>query len=762
MSMSFNTALSGLNASSTDLSVIGNNIANANTTGFKFSRTEFADLYSASLRTYSGARIGSGVKVTGVVQQFTQGNANTTDQSLDLAISGDGFFRVTDSGSQNPLFTRNGAFHIDKNNDVVNAQGQYLNVYQADTSTGEIIGSIDKLHVDQSDIDPSPTTSLSAVINLNSAEAYPKATDTLTVKGLRLNAKAAIIPNDPPFNSAVPSTYNSKTSTTIYDSKGISHTASMYFVNTGELDANNDIVWTVHTVVDNVNGVQGGVEVFPAFAPNDPNFGTNPPTLAKVTFNSTTGAIKTQNPLQLTFNNIDGISNHIQPDPGLINPINNANPINFTINLDNAIQTAGENIDTLGLNSASTAALDTAVPPGTTLPVGAFNPADPLTYDSNVGVITKSIGKDSLGVDHNATLYFVSKGYGSREWDMHAFVDARDAGGNLVNAPYGQEVFLDSNNPSPIKVFANMDGTLRTQPDQFQYTIQNPGGLADPLKFSLNGLQNKEIVNPTLNANGNVGKIWTDPAPGSLPTPASYDYTTSTTIYDSQGGSHLTSFYFVKTGSKLWDVHTFVDGAEIKEPNGTGSPMTLEFDSNGTLNTTYPPPATPADLGKIKLTAVMNNGAANIDFTMDLGNENGKITQYGSPSGVSAITQDGYATGHISSINVANDGTVSSLFTNGHSRTLGQVAMFNFANIQGLRPVGNTEWAQTSTSGTPVPGTPGGPGNMGTIQSGALESSNVDLTKQLVDMIVSQRSFQANAQVISAVDTLTQTIVNLR
>jgi flagellar hook protein FlgE len=153
----------------------------------------------------------------------------------------------------------------------------------------------------------------------------------------------------------------------------------------------------------------------------------------------------------------------------------------------------------------------------------------------------------------------------------------------------------------------------------------------------------------------------------------------------------------------------------------------------------------------------MENGAAEINFEMDID----KITQYGSPSGLSSLSQDGYSTGHISSINVDGDGTISSLYTNGQTRKLGQVVMVNFANIQGLRPVGNTQWAETADSGQPLLVHAGEAGT-GTVQSGALEASNVDLTKQLVDMIVSQRSFQANAQVVSAVDTLTQTIVNLR
>jgi flagellar hook protein FlgE len=225
-------------------------------------------------------------------------------------------------------------------------------------------------------------------------------------------------------------------------------------------------------------------------------------------------------------------------------------------------------------------------------------------------------------------------------------------------------------------------------------------------------------------------------------------------------------------------MHTFVDNHELNisdngSQNGSGSPVKLSFNNQGKLETKEPAPSparynTHGDLisqrvpplpitGPIPFKAIMMNGTSEINFSFDLDN----ISQYGSPSGIASLDQDGYATGHISSLNVDSDGTVSSLFTNGKSRTLGQVVMVNFSNIQGLRPVGNTAWAETSDSGVPLKVRPGEAGT-GTIQSGALESSNVDLTKQLVDMIVSQRTFQANAQVVSAVDALTQTIVNLR
>jgi flagellar hook protein FlgE len=142
---------------------------------------------------------------------------------------------------------------------------------------------------------------------------------------------------------------------------------------------------------------------------------------------------------------------------------------------------------------------------------------------------------------------------------------------------------------------------------------------------------------------------------------------------------------------------------------------------------------------------------------MDLG----KTTQYGGLFDVLALSQNGYTTGRMSSIDVSSDGTVSTRYTNGQSRTLGQVAMANFSNSQGLARVGDTHWQESFASGPALVGAAGS-ANLGTIQAQALESSNVDLTAQLVNMIVAQRNFQANAQVISTTDSITQTIINLR
>jgi flagellar hook protein FlgE len=150
------------------------------------------------------------------------------------------------------------------------------------------------------------------------------------------------------------------------------------------------------------------------------------------------------------------------------------------------------------------------------------------------------------------------------------------------------------------------------------------------------------------------------------------------------------------------------------------------------------------------------DGAAPMDMTFNFN----QSTQFGGGFGVTSITQNGFTTGQLSTVSIDPTGVVSAVYTNGRSTELGQLALANFPNPQGLKQLGNTNWAETFTSGTSVSGTAGSAG-FGDIQSGALEASNVDLTTELVNMITAQRAFQANAQVITTANQLSQTVINI-
>ena len=176
----------------------------------------------------------------------------------------------------------------------------------------------------------------------------------------------------------------------------------------------------------------------------------------------------------------------------------------------------------------------------------------------------------------------------------------------------------------------------------------------------------------------------------------------------------------------------------------------MTFDSSGQLTA-------PAN-GDLSLPPIaLSNGAADLDLDIDLDG----VTQFGDTFSVNSIRQDGYASGRLVGIEVNDEGIVQARFTNGQTTALGQIAMTRFANAEGLQALGDTAWAETSDSGTAQRGVAGSSG-FGGIQSGALEASNVDLTEQLVNMITAQRNFQANAQMITTADQVTQAALNIR
>jgi len=421
--MAFDTAVSGINAASADLGVIGNNIANSSTTGFKTSRAEFADVYATSLLGSGSNAIGNGVSLSSVTQEFTQGNISFTNNALDLAINGNGFFLLSDDGAS--LYTRAGNFQVDREGFLVTNQGFRLQAFQVNAN-GDVNGQ-------------------AADLQLNTALIDPGATGLATI----------------------------------------------------------------------------------------------------------------------------------------------------TANLD------------------------------------------------------------------------------SRE--------------NEPAIPFG----------GPFDAFAT---------------------------------------------------------PPTVPDPDSYNATTSATVFDEQGNSHIMSLYFVKTPTaNEWEVHSTIDGVT------TSGPDTITFQSNGQFD----PGILPVELNITGWNPLKADGSPQgvdpQDFTVSLS----QFTQYGSEFAVSSIVQDGFATGQLLGLDIADTGMVFARYTNGQGRALGQIALAGFSNPNGLQPLGDTNWAETFSSGAPTLSSPGSAG-LGVLQSGALEGSNVDITQQLVNMIIAQRNFQANAQVIQTEDTVTQTVINLR
>ncbi len=242
----------------------------------------------------------------------------------------------------------------------------------------------------------------------------------------------------------------------------------------------------------------------------------------------------------------------------------------------------------------------------------------------------------------------------------------------------------------------------------------------------------------------NLNSAATQPVPAfSVTDPTSYNFSTSTTIYDSLGNSHVLQFFFRKSATaNTWNVYQRLD-------NGAAAAATnLVFNSSGALTSG----------GAQTFSLTIAGGAAtpqsvDVDFTA--------MTQYASQSALLNQSQDGFTAGTLTQFAIDAQGQLSAQYTNGRTQLLAQVALSRFPNPQGLVRQGDNLFSESAVSGTAVQGAPNNNG-LGRIISGAIEQSNVDLGEEFVDMIITQRAFQANSRAITTSDEMLQELVNLK
>ncbi|WP_339079538.1 flagellar hook protein FlgE [Pseudomonas sp. TMP9] len=314
------------------------------------------------------------------------------------------------------------------------------------------------------------------------------------------------------------------------------------------------------------------------------------------------------------------------------------------------------------------------------------------------------------------------------------------------------------------------------------YTVDANNNLQNGVVADLQIQTASQAPLPTSNLDQTFNLNSTNLVPTTVPfdpaDPTSYNSSTSTNIYDTQGNSHVFTQYFLKTGPNNWQMNVLIDGRSPDNPAlTTPSSVDLQFTSAGQLDIPALIASAPTGFsvgadGTIDLTTWVpaapdtaippvwsSNGATasatgvNVDLR--------QATQFASTFAVNSVSQDGYTTGQLAGLEIDDTGVIFARYTNGQSNIQGQVILANFANVQGLTPVGKTAWVQSFESGEPVRGTPRS-GTLGALQSGALEDSNVELSDQLVNLIVAQRNYQANAKTIETESAVTQTIINLR
>ncbi len=317
------------------------------------------------------------------------------------------------------------------------------------------------------------------------------------------------------------------------------------------------------------------------------------------------------------------------------------------------------------------------------------------------------------------------------------------------NFQVDREGFIVNNQGHRLQAFqpdtvGNITGTLGDLQLDTSLIDPNPTSLVDVTA----NLDSREVP-PLVPFGGPFDAFATPP---TVPDADSYNASSSTTIYDSLGNPHVLSTFFVKSATaNEWEVHTMIDGVT------TSGPDTLTFQDNGQFD----PLTLPIELSITGWTPLneggLPTGATVQSFTVSLS----RSTQFGTEFAVSTVIQDGFTTGQLRGVEIDDTGVAFARYTNGQARALGQVALVGFPNPNGLQPLGDTSWAETFSSGAGTISQPGTAG-LGVVQSGALEDSNVEITEQLVNMILAQRNFQANAQVIQTQDTVTQTIINIR
>ncbi|MCK7544659.1 flagellar hook protein FlgE [Marinobacter bryozoorum] len=634
--MAFNIGLSGLRASQVDLDVTGNNIANASTVGFKGSKAQFGDLYSSGFLSAGRTTVGSGVKTQDVKQGFAQGSISGTQNALDMAIDGDGFFILSNNGEVQ--YSRAGQFSIDKDGFVVNNQSMRVQGFEADED-GNLSGVRGDLQIDTDNLAPRRTTRFDSEVNLDSRESVLEV----------VRQTYDVTPSDEVGGEDV-LTFSYDDNRTVNVTIGEDEDARTIAEKLNALDGVSASARTTYALAEEVTPGSSFTLQGSEFSVPD-NAEVDSPEAA-----------------------LDWLQDAINASP--------LNSINATRNEDGSLQlidSRGNNLSLQLVDADGNEVLNEAEIAGQ---------VNQLVLDRSVSV-TKAVNDDG--------------------------------------DPIGPGNFLASEEPSVTRT--------NTFDPQDQRT---------------------------------------------------YNHATSSTIYDSLGNPHTMTQYFVKEpiagGDSVWAMYVQIDDEDVGDPPTTDGDPTraryeLTFNSDGSLASVdgnpdgqvlisnWAPKDGSGEPNGADGPLLVSEGAdlpiadppVSSNFMIDVN----ETTQYGSSFGVVDQRQNGYTTGRLSGLDVSDSGIIFARYTNGQSQNLGQVALASFANTNGLTPVGDTNWVETFESGQPIYGEPG-TGTLGSISPSSVEESNVDLSQELVNLIIAQRNYQANAKTIETSDAVTQTIINLR
>ena len=330
---------------------------------------------------------------------------------------------------------------------------------------------------------------------------------------------------------------------------------------------------------------------------------------------------------------------------------------------------------------------------------------------------------------------------GQLKLDRNNFV-VNGQGGQLLAKPWDESVNRAEGEPQPVQV---------------------PQGGGNAIKTGGGPVPAQRGINVTMNFDAGENVIAAAVPRINFNSPATFNYSTSQTVYDGQGLPLTVSYFFQKNDINSWSVFGAINGVPFNQASGVPYDPTTD-DPDPFIQVTFGADGRLTSTSATETTITVNDPRVPADppvlFT-DLPFKFGDVTQFGAEFSISEMKQDGYAFGKLTGITFDGDGIVKATYSNGRYLNLFQLQRADFPNVQGLKPLGGNVWESTFESGPKVVNAPGA-NSAGTVQSGALEESNIDLTAELVNMITAQRIYQANAQTIKTVDQVLQTLVNLR
>ena len=797
--MSFYTSLTGLNSATAQLGVTSNNIANVGTTGFKRSRADFGDIFSTSPLQKSSSNIGQGVALKQVSQEFSQGNVTTSGNSLDLAITGDGFFPLRSPDGLQEIFTRNGSFMLNDQNNVVNSTGQRLLAASVDSSGKADLERLSPLVIP-------PKTS-------------GEAKETTSIQlGLNLPADSPVILAD--FDRSNPATYNKSTALTVYDSGGNGYLATVYYVKTQNASPGSPFSkWQTYFFVGdtqvkpslqqatNNTGSELFVNKYGDIRPkSDPS--VTPPsgtvgmfTLDQLTdvrnstpapavgdalnntfFDATAGIYKTtpaatatdfkagnvmsfklsvdDSPLtnisytlveedldpavlarhlQIQINNVMGQLADTPDDIATpeVDPKVNAR-YGITVNFNSDAGRFTLNSGTTG--DLSNIRLETTTGTGDTDETILSNNLLGVTVDSDgVGLLrTPSSVDDALRGKPSYPAVLTSETLTINTSGNVAVVEANNDFTVSVDG-ISAKISIDTGNYSMETLAAKLKEKINTIVDPV--TQRMVSGV--DVKWDV---KTKQLVFAT-GTTGDAASIQVTGHPdwGLANTEMRFgqttqwiklaQYTDNGALQYVRNGSQTEDISDLNTKTEWWPV--FLDRGELTF-NLTGKPVS---------------PIKPMGFETAFLQGGKGALTMQIDFTQS--------TQYSSSFAVLSQAQDGAPEGELMGLDIGVDGLVNATYSNGSQVSLGKIVLANFSSPTGLRQIGDASYLASATSGVAKIGEAGSAG-FGSIRAGATERANVDLTQELVDLITAQRNFQANAKAIETSSTMTQAIINIR